>query len=134
MSLGLYPAQKGLRDSPTARRWPCIHSLDLCIVLEHRDAAAPDRDAVQPRHKEAHMRLEKLLDRQPMPLMLFVGRTEHVVEFSDQVTRFDRCLDRLLNRDIHGSSVNVNMLGSLGGRSESRPPVVSLHLSREGLV
>src|SRR5215813_6462324 len=131
MSLGLYPAQKGLRDSPTACRWPCIHSLDLCIVLEHRDAAAPYRDAVQPRHKEAHIRPEQLLDGQPMPLMLFVGSTEHVVEFSDQVTRFERCLDRLFNRDIHGASANANVLGSLGGRSDSRPPVVSVHLIRE---
>ena len=56
-----------------------------------------------------------------MPLMLFVGSTEHVVEFSDQVTHFERCLDRLFNRDIHGASANVNVVGSLGGRTDSRP-------------
>ena len=42
-------------------------------------------------------------------------------EFSDQVTHFERCLDCPFNRDIHGASANVNLLGSLGGRSDSRP-------------
>ena len=68
-----------------------------------------------------------------MPLMLSVGSTEHVVEFSDQVTHFERCLDRLFNRDIHGASADVHVLGSLGGRLTAAP-LVSLHMIREGVV
>ena len=64
-----------------------------------------------------------------MPLMLFVGSTEHVVEFSDQVTYFERCLDRPFNRDIHGVSAKVNVIGSLGVGLTA-----ALHLSREGVV
>ena len=84
-----------------------IHALDLGVILEHRNAAAPHREAVQPRHKEAHVRLEQLDNRQPVPLMALIYGPEHVVQFPDQVIHFGRCLDRSFDRDAHGASAKV---------------------------
>jgi hypothetical protein len=54
----LDPAQQRLCDSPTAYRWPRVHPFDLGVLVKYRDSAAPDRDTIQPRHKEAHIRLK----------------------------------------------------------------------------
>jgi hypothetical protein len=68
-NLVLDSAQKSLRNSSTAHRWPRVHPFDLGVLVKHRDSAAPDRDTIQPRHKEAHIRLKDLLNRKAVPLM-----------------------------------------------------------------
>jgi hypothetical protein len=57
-SFVLDSVQKSFPNSPTACRWPGIHTLDLGVTVEHRDAAAAHREAVQPRQEEADIRLE----------------------------------------------------------------------------
>ena len=91
-----------LGDSPTARPWPSIHALDLGIVLEQGDTATHPTARPSSRvTKKREIRLEQLLDRKAVPLMLFVDRTEHVIEFLDQVTHFGGCLDHSFNCDAH---------------------------------
>lgn len=62
----VYPAglvldfvQKSLRNPPTACRRPGMHALDLGVIVDYRDAATADCDAVQPRQEEAHMWFEQ---------------------------------------------------------------------------
>jgi hypothetical protein len=117
-SFVLDSVQKSFRNSPTTCRWPGIHTLDLGVILEHRNTAAAHREAVQPRQEEALVRLEQLGNRQPVPLMALIRGPEHVVQFADQVMHFGRCLDRSFDRDAHGASAKVNVRLSLAPSSD----------------
>jgi hypothetical protein len=55
----------------------------------------------EPRHKEAYIRLEQLLDRKAMPLMRLVDCTKHGIQFSDQVMHFGGCFSRSFDREAH---------------------------------
>jgi hypothetical protein len=84
-----------------------MHALDLGVILEHRDAAAAQRDAVQPRQEEAHSGLEQLIDRKAVTLMGLICRPEYVVQFADQVMQFGRCLDDSFDCDARLHSAEV---------------------------
>ena len=73
-----------LANAPPARCLARIHALDLRIIVEERDRPAADRLSAEPRHKEADMRLEHLLDRQAVALLRLVNRAEHPVQFRNQ--------------------------------------------------
>src|SRR5256885_13206230 len=45
-----------------------------------RDTATAHYHAVQPRHEEAHVRLEQLLDQRAVPLMHVIRSEEHTSE------------------------------------------------------
>ena len=45
--------------------------------------------------------------------MILIGCTEAVVQFSDQVTHFGRCLDRSFDRDAHRASADVSVFHGL---------------------
>jgi hypothetical protein len=82
-----------------------------------------------------------------MPLMLFVGGTEHVVEFSDQVTHFERCLDRLVRMhfcptcgttvfweaDLRPDHIGV-AVGAFHDANFPRPTVSVWEVSKHGWV
>ena len=60
------------------------------------------------------MRLEQFLDGKAVPLMRLVDCTEHIIQFSDHVMDFGRCLDHPLDGDVHAEEEYYrNMRGGL---------------------
>jgi hypothetical protein len=88
-----------LANTLPARRFAGVHAFDFGIVVEQRHSAAADRRPAKPRGEKPKIRLEHLLDREAVALLGLVERTEHTLEFGNQLPRLRRRRGQVLDRD-----------------------------------